>query len=1234
MSRRTSSRGIVVAAAIVAAWAAPTSAPARVNPLHIIEQQIQKPNMLILFDTSGSMNLLPNAPDMDMHEAGMDCDNGDAYCRTVGKRNRCYMTMSGSLGPGRTNDTTSCTSNADCTKAGVCRAGGACFSNDDCADHTCGWVANNYCVLTPDPPTLPNIQMCQLSMNMCRQDSDCTLIAGDTCGPATSRLLVAKRVLKQVVQQNHDVINFGFMTFRQTGYYPYFKATTAVTTTTRTAFLTRSELEFAGCFTPSAGPSASCTINHTTYTLAATNNSRYKVNRGTYYSAHDTGWGGACKELCTITGVGTGSFAGSHYTFPYATAGAGTLKRFDDYVGRTRVDGVDTYVYLDAPRTKRNLNNIFGNEIDDDTAYGLSYTNASGIVDPNRVDLMDTSLALPLASAVTMARKISAQAEKVSLGGLYPYGGTPSGTALKASGVDAVKEKSAYHYLEWVKAQNTSNGVACRPNSVLFITDGRPGNGDVNCDHADCAASPPGPLCTCTAVLNARSIKQTLGATVYVIGFSGTLASVADIKSINNIAKAGGSSPYPAGCVGAACSYAYFATREADLRSALTTVIYDAARGNYSTSPASGSSGTQEINGITAGTILLDTRVDFPSWKGNVIAYDLSGPSPALAWSAATVAFNATADPTFWKRRNVWTSETVGSATYMIKIQVDQSTGAIVNKTKLTQLGLGATDAESELVARWMLGDPALGNPAVLGAMINSTPIDVGPPGTGSLPGAAAYFNGPEQKTRPFLTYVGSSDGMLHAFVTKSGKIGTGDYLGGQEAFAYIPQKMLKVINRLYVQGGQAPDPRDHIFGLASSPKVKTVCTSACTDAASATWKTVLTMTEGYGGNDLFVLDVSQPHTTTGIRDAINDPPVRRLEWHSDYLANTTQKGEYDARLGQTISVPALYLNNTTNLDDYRLLLASGYGDGVSAGQGKYLVSVNATTGEPLDWQQPTNVTTCANPGLEHALITDVAVSRRFDAGQNAQLASAYFGDPWGQLWRYTPKSSTKVSAAATFGCSHPLHFAPAVVQLDRDNAANRSGETYLVQVTNSALDPVTAYPGYPASKMVFTMDKRTGDDLASENFATGNAQITLNAGVGSEICAVTGAAGTCTTAMPANARPTGTPLAVLKEDGSGFQVISLWYVPGAGGCTKGITYLTIHELKLATAAVTQKYGGWLANEPVTSAAFVGNKLVFADATGAKDVSNYAGMPRFKPAPPGTFTSTERVRQVMWTEIP
>src|SRR5204863_1147085 len=113
-------------------------------------------------------------------------------------------------------------------------------------------------------------------------------------------------------------------------------------------------------------------------------------------------------------------------------------------------------------------------------------------------------------------------------------------------------------------------------------------------------------------------------------------------------------------------------------------------------------------------------------------------------------------------KRTIWTSE----GTTMVKLDVDQSSGAVLNKHKLATLGLGATDDEAERVARWMLGDPAMKNPAVLGAIINSTPIDVGAPGSSPLPGGKEFYDA--HVNRASLTYTGSSDGMLHAFFTKN----------------------------------------------------------------------------------------------------------------------------------------------------------------------------------------------------------------------------------------------------------------------------------------------------------------------------------------------------------------------------------------------------------------------------------------------------------------------------------
>src|SRR6202007_1073753 len=101
---------------------------------------------------------------------------------------------------------------------------------------------------------------------------------------------------------------------------------------------------------------------------------------------------------------------------------------------------------------------------------------------------------------------------------------------------------------------------------------------------------------------------------------------------------------------------ALFAVRESDLRDAMVRAIYQAAQGSYSTSPASSSSGVQTSTSVTMGTMVLDSRVDFPGWKGQLIAYETSSGTPTVAWSASTVAFNATTDPDFWKKRNVWTS--------------------------------------------------------------------------------------------------------------------------------------------------------------------------------------------------------------------------------------------------------------------------------------------------------------------------------------------------------------------------------------------------------------------------------------------------------------------------------------------------------------------------------------------------------------------------------------------------
>jgi Tfp pilus tip-associated adhesin PilY1 len=114
-------------------------------------------------------------------------------------------------------------------------------------------------------------------------------------------------------------------------------------------------------------------------------------------------------------------------------------------------------------------------------------------------------------------------------------------------------------------------------------------------------------------------------------------------------------------------------------------------------------------------------------------------------------------------------------------------------------------------------------------------------------------------KNRPAITYVGSDDGMLHAFYSKDVTVGGVAHEAGEEAFAYIPPSMLTVIERLYAQNGQVADPRQHIYGLASSPKIRNLCVSNCNDTNNAVWKTLMIMTEGFGGNGMFMMNVTDP---------------------------------------------------------------------------------------------------------------------------------------------------------------------------------------------------------------------------------------------------------------------------------------------------------------------------------------------------------------------------------------
>ncbi len=1110
------------------------------------------------------------------------CGPPPANTCTVGTPDLCNLPV-GACGTQHTNTCTAIT-NTCSVQANICTiTNNACQTPTSTTD-TCVPSSNG----TPGP-----IRMCVASQLVCSRDSDCG--SGDLCGPATSRTVIAKRAISKVVMDNYALVNFGLMTFWQDGYYPYYKVPSGGTTQTITAYEDKQQLIGAHCYTwnrqtNTGGPSATCTISGHQMTLQSTADSRYRVRKGwSSWTRYDVNF---CGDSCNMPdNLGWGTYQGSYYQYQRTIqTPTSTLLVRDTYGGHDITvndpnNNPVNYTYY-TPLTNY-YNGGQAPPIDVANCGSTCSATCGGRWDTQLAPFLDTS-DNPV-NALAAAQAITAQMAHAADGGLITYWGTPTGCTLE-NDVAKTPQTSAYAYMDTViKADPLSKIRAdCRSNFVLLITDGQAnGPGDVDsqgnniCDDTPCSKDNPVTAgCHCRSVLAAYDLKQKLGVTVFVVGFSGDASAGPTAVANNNVAKAGGSGS------------AFLATSEDQLEDALQLAIYTAIQGNYSTSAGSTSAGTQQAVTVVEGKYALDSRMEFPSWKGHLYAYNVTGATPVPAWDAGTQLSNTSN----WMNRRVYTWD----GTNMVKIQVNTSTGAITNKAALAALGMGATPDEAEDVAQWALGSPASGNPAVLGAIVNSTPIDVASPGDVPLPGGHNFFV--KYMNRPHLIYVGSSDIMLHAFFLEDAKVGTTTYPAGSEAFAFIPPDLLSNLRKLYAQGGQDLNPYNHIFGVADSPKVKSMCVSNCTDNTAAVWKTLLIMPEGYGGNNTFMLDVTNPFGA----NALNDPPVT-VQWHTGYGASAST---YSNVLGNTVSLPAFLLNKTPSLNDYDVIFTSGYAvtDGNTT-QGRTLVTASAINGSVISTRSMSPPGTACTQ--EYTALTDVATARDFAKNQSDKLVAAYLGDTAGQLWRYTIAGG--LSLAYSFTCNQPLHFSPTVVQLDRDSvASSHAHEIYLVQVTNSNFDLDTV--NFPASQMIFAKELAQADNngnitgvVKDTSWGSGG-QIVLTTGT-NQVCGVTHVSnGTviCDTPLPANARPTSTPLGILKADGNGFQVVTMWYAAPSNVCDDGQTFLTIHQM--ASNAVTQRLGYPITNlkNPATSPVIIGGHVyVFGGAGGSTDVTPY-----------------------------
>jgi hypothetical protein len=453
-------------------------------------------------------------------------------------------------------------------------------------------------VCSPSPHGTPGpLRMCRVAQTVCQRDADCAT-AGDACGPATSRAVIAKRAVASVVNGNYQMLNFGLMTFYQNGYFPYFLSTSGPTELI-TVFVPLHKIASSHCWDNHAGPARNCRIDGTSMALRDAAFCRYRTRTGwnTWVDV-DHDW---CGHTCDMPGdLGLGHFQGAYYQYLGSTGGnSTTMIAQPTYGGPTiTVDGKN-YSYYQP------LNNYYNGG----HAPPLDFPDCGNTCSATCGARWDTQLA-PFLN--TSDNELTSQAAALAItqamspaatGGLIFYWRTPTGCTLQNSVANTI-HTSAYDYMQAVKRGSPADGIpadhiACRDNYVLLITDGTAnGPGDSNCDAEACAAADPaGAGCACRSVLAAQHLRADLGVKTFVVGFSGDV-SAGSARIINdNIARAGGTD---SGADGVA-PFAYLAQNEDELNTALQLVIYNAVKGSYSTAPTSTSAGTQQAMTVAEG---------------------------------------------------------------------------------------------------------------------------------------------------------------------------------------------------------------------------------------------------------------------------------------------------------------------------------------------------------------------------------------------------------------------------------------------------------------------------------------------------------------------------------------------------------------------------------------------------------------------------------------------------------
>ena len=517
---------------------------------------------------------------------------------------------------------------------------------------------------------------------------------------------------------------------------------------------------------------------------------------------------------------------------------------------------------------------------------------------------------------------------------------------------------------------------------------------------------------------------------------------------------------------------------------------------------------------------------------------------------------------------------------------------------------------------------------AVIGDALESQPVFLGAPNFSyPYPGYAQFKSA--QSGRSGTVFMGTNDGMLHAFAAS----------GGAEVWAYIPSMVVPNLWRLADQQYAG----NHVNFVNGTAVTTDICTANCANtftvgsATNPVWKTILVAGLNGGGRGYYALDVTNP-----------DSPS--LLWEFTTTAGFGKTKDND--LGFSFGVPVV----TQKADGtWVVLVTSGYDNGTDSpvknattgafvantapGSGRgYLFVLNAGTGAIIS-KIDTGV---GSPAVPSGLAKIAGVNTE-PAGN--KVSFVYGGDLQGNLWRFDINSS----AAAATGTGAVLKLA-----LLSSDAAGTSPQP-ITTTPQIGLIETKRVVFIATGKYLETADLSTTQTQTLYAIKDDNAMATL-AGLRTTLQArylVANSDGTATRLSSGSATGVTTPNAVNFATGNGWYVdlpdsreranidaelvlgtlVVPTIVPSATDCSPGGTgWLNYFDYKTGGTALTGT--GAIASRKFDSpivgfnVMFIDGKPVVAVVTATNPTPEIQG-DQLSSAKAGAYSGT----RVLWREL-